>query len=66
MAFPLGHNFCDKVGNINETLLTRLTNGNASHYVATFKGKFLSKVFTCMELFLLKQKLLFYQEDGYL
>ena len=36
MAFPLGHHFVTRL-EITETLLTRLINGNASHYVATFK-----------------------------
>ena len=31
-----------------------------------FKGIYLSKALTCMKLFLFKQKLLFYQEDGHL
>ena len=37
MAILLGHHFLDKMTIKTETLLTRLLNGNASQYVATFK-----------------------------
>ena len=38
IAFLLGHHFCERLEIITETLLTRLINGNASQYVATFKS----------------------------